>query len=141
MQIYDSRDTIPTLTQNLCFNSTKRNQVYRPNQIAMPGSQWKKDEVAVIVYFASRGAGHEGCRQILALKTAGQTSEPRSMLAVRGKLDAVRRVPGLWTESSGWIRPAVDAWLLQLGVENLQAFVGAGDEEIAMIPMVSCPRK
>ena len=103
----------------------------------MPGTQWKKYEIAVVVYFASRGAGHEGCRQILGLKTAGQNSEPRSILAVRGKLDTVRRIPGLWTELSGWIRPAVDEWLLSLGVENLEAFIGVGNEEIAMIPLVS----
>ncbi|KAL8856887.1 MAG: hypothetical protein Q9178_006476 [Gyalolechia marmorata] len=103
--------------------------------ITMPGSQWNKDELAVVVYFASRGAGHEGCRQILALKTAGKTPEPRSMLAVRGKLDTVRRIPGLWNEWSGWIRPAVDAWLLDMGVENLEALIGVGNEEIAMVPL------
>lgn len=106
----------------------------------MPGTQWNKYETAVVVYFASRGASHEGCRQILELKTAGQSSEPRSILAVRGKLDTVRRIPGLWTES-GWIRPAVDAWLLSLGVENLEAFIGVGNEEIEMIPFVSYSRK
>ncbi len=59
------------------------------------------------------------------------------MLAVRGKLDTVRKIPGLWTDSSGWIRLAVDVWLLHLGVENLEAILGVGNEELAMVDWVS----
>ncbi|KAL8789531.1 MAG: hypothetical protein Q9213_001144 [Squamulea squamosa] len=75
------------------------------------------------VYFASKGASHESCRKILALKLAEQQPEPRSMLAVRGKLDQIRKIPGLWDDISGWDQAAVDQWLVDLGVENLRALV------------------
>lgn len=99
-------------------------------------AHWSNHETVVVVYFASRGAGHEACRKILALKCAGTEPEPRTMLAVRGKLDQIRKIPGLWNETNGWDRAAVDTWLVRQGVDNLEALVGVGYEEIGLVPQV-----
>ena len=98
-------------------------------------AQWSLLETAVAVYFVSRGSGHEGCRRILAFKYPGQL-EPRSMLAIRGKLDQIRKIPGLWKDVGGWDRTAVDAWLVGLGIHNLEAMVRVGKAEIDMVPQV-----
>lgn len=90
-----------------------------------------------MVYFASRGASHEACRRILALKCARAQPESRSMLAVRGKLDQVRKTQGLWDEMSGWNLTEVDKWLMALEVEDLSSLVAVGKEELDVIPPVS----
>ena len=69
--------------------------------IRMP-SQWTRQELAIVVYFASRGAGHEACRKILLRKVAGKRPEERTLLAIRGRLDQIRHVEGLWNDTTGW---------------------------------------
>ncbi|KAL9009165.1 MAG: hypothetical protein Q9173_005784 [Seirophora scorigena] len=56
------------------------------------------------------------------------------MLAVRGKLDKIRKIPSLWDEVHGWDRNAVDTWLLSLGVDNLEALVRVRIEDLQSIP-------
>ena len=67
----------------------------------MPYRRWTNPEIAIIVYFAFRNAGHEGCRKILNLKTAGQFEEPRTTLSIRNKLDDIRKIDSLWDEAEG----------------------------------------
>ena len=101
-------------------------------------SKWDDSEVAVVVYFASRGASHEACRKILALKCAGRCASGQTLLAVRGKLYTVRQNSDLWSEASGWNRGAVDSWLLDLETKSLQDLVAVGEVELSMVPKVSC---
>lgn len=67
----------------------------------MPYRRWTNPEIAIIVYFASRNAGHEECRKILNLKTAGHFEEPRTTLSIRNKLDDIRKIDSLWDEAEG----------------------------------------
>jgi len=106
----------------------------------MPYRRWTNPEIAIVVYFASRNAGHEGCRKILNLKTAGHFEESRTTLSIRNKLDDIRKIDSLWDEAEGWNIAAVDEWLVALGIENLQALVGVGYEELDQIPEVSSYR-
>ena len=103
----------------------------------MPYRRWTGPEIVIVVYFASRNAGHEGCRKILNLKTAGQFEEPRTTLSIRNKLDDIRKIDDLWSETKGWNITAVDEWLVALDVENLHALVEAGYEELQLVPEVS----
>ncbi|KAL9045012.1 MAG: hypothetical protein Q9214_001892 [Letrouitia sp. 1 TL-2023] len=99
----------------------------------MPYNQWDDYETAIVVYFASRHASHDACRQILDLKCAGKHAEPRTVISVRSKLDAIRKIEGLWSDRQGWNRIAVDNWLISLRLPELQAAVGVGKEELSMI--------
>jgi hypothetical protein len=57
--------------------------------------RWTDPETVIVVYFASRNAGHEACRRILEIKAAGQSHQPRTTLSIRNKLDDIRRIDGL----------------------------------------------
>lgn len=52
-----------------------------------------------MVYFISRGVGHEAAVRSSGSKPLGRLPS-RDLYSVRGKVDTIRRVPGLWTESS-----------------------------------------
>lgn len=98
---------------------------------------WSTHETAIVVYFASRCVHAEGCTNILALKTGGTLRMPRTAQDVEGRLEDIRRIPGLWDRQLGWNRPVVDEWLVGIQKGNLRALVGVGFEELQMVLPVS----
>ena len=100
----------------------------------MGGRPWAQDEIAIIVYFASRKVDHESCRRLLSHLAQSQ----RSAYAIRGKLDTVRDMDlGLWSQNAGWNVSAVDWWLLGLNVSNLTSILQIGLPELEMMSAVS----
>ena len=102
----------------------------------MGGKEWTSYETVIIVYFASRGADHEGCAKILDLKKGNKS--PRTTLAVRNRLNEARAIDGLWHEGEGWKLAKVDEWLVAQGVSNLHKAIEVGEEELSRIAPVSC---
>ena len=98
---------------------------------------WDDYETAIVVYFASRRATHEGCKRILSHKSAG--AYERSLFSIRGKLDQVRTIPGLWS-NNGWNLEAVDTWIAGLEISDLQAAITVGYDEMTCVPLVSLGR-
>lgn len=101
----------------------------------MTRQKWSNYEKAIVVYFASRHASHEGCSKILHHKSGG---EPRTIQSIRSKLDGIRKIGGLWDKNERWDIEAVDRWLLTLDVPDLQAALGFGYEELSFVPEVYC---
>lgn len=106
---------------------------------------WTEYEHIIVLYFASRKASHEACAEILHLKSAGQTTVTRSMIAVRCKLERSKGIPGLW-DGTEWNTFAVDSWLMQQSnyVRDIQAAISVGSEELAILERVNTllsPRK
>ena len=100
----------------------------------MGGKEWSTYETAVIIYFASRNADHEGCSKILWHKC----NEARSGFAVRGRLERVRSENRLWTES-GWNRAEVDKWLIGLRLPNLATVTSFNMQELNCMKPVNYP--
>ena len=101
--------------------------------------KWSTEEIAVLVYFASRNADHEACSKIIGLKCG--VEDPRTAGAVRMKLDDVRGNDGsLWDQKSGWSRDRVDEWLVALGLSNLGVLVEVGFVELQAVAAVRDPQ-
>ena len=101
----------------------------------MPYQKWDNFSLAIVVFFASRNAGHEGCSKILHFKSGGK-GEPRSVQSIRGKLDGIRSIGGLWSGKEGWNIGAVDRWLVDLDVPSLRTILSCGLKEVSLIPLV-----
>ena len=94
---------------------------------------WTKAETAVVVYFASRGAGHEACSKIVSLKTELPN---RGVISMRTKINHIRSQHALSNEANGWDLVAVDKFLQSLELLNLEALCGVGQEELSLMPEV-----
>ena len=104
----------------------------------MVNPKWSKEEIAVLLYFASRNADHEACRNIVGRKC--NVENLRTASAVRTKLDDIRRNNDeLWDPKSGWDHGKVDEWLVALGLPNLAALVEVGLEELQAVIAVRSP--
>lgn len=99
----------------------------------MGGRIWTEEEVVTMVYFASRKVDHEGVSKILTIKLSESTVEPRTVLAIRSKLDGIRGIEGLWSSKDGWNIHNVDQWLIGRNVPNLQTCISFGEAELAMV--------
>lgn len=97
-------------------------------------------EIAIVVYFAFRNAGHEECRKILNLKIAEQFEKSWTTLSIRNKLDNIRKIDSLWNEAEEWNVAAVDEWLVALDIENLQALLVTEYKELNQISKMSSYR-
>ena len=101
--------------------------------------RWDDDELAIAIYFASRNAGHEACAKIIQYKTGREHLKPRSSVAVRTKLDDIRKIGNLWHHQTGWNLKAVDEYLEGLHVSDLDALKNVGEKELTLIPEVRIP--
>ena len=99
----------------------------------MGSKQWAKNELFIIVYFASRNVDHQGCCKLLHEKTSDTST--RTLDALRSKLEQIRIINGLWSDSV-WNLTEVDKWLMNLGVGNHPTLMALNDREWAMIAPV-----
>lgn len=101
----------------------------------MGSIKWSAEETAVLIYFASRNAGHEGCSKIVGMKCRLQ--ELRTANAVRQKLLDIRENNvKLYQEESGWDFAKVDEWLVGLGIPKLDALLEVGIHELQAVAAV-----
>ena len=101
----------------------------------MESVKWSKEETAVLVYFASRNANHEGCCQILGMRFG--PDKHRSANAVRQKLSAIRdNNVELCRGKKGWDQTKVDEWLIALGISDLDALLEVRSQELDKVAPV-----
>jgi len=91
------------------------------------GSRWSPVEETVLLYFNSIGVQHEACAALITLKC----DRPRNVIGVRHKLkDLRKKYPSLWdVNTQKWNLDAVDKWLLDQDILNLQRFLSLDQEE------------
>jgi hypothetical protein len=99
--------------------------------------RWSNIELAVIVFFASRGVKHEVCGELLKrrLPTAS-----RNVTAVRGKLRSLREEHRMYDKDTKWDHEAVRKWTesLKLSEDDLKtACLKIEKEDRDLIEMVS----
>jgi len=100
---------------------------------------WQPEEVAVILFFASRGVIQAECHRILLHKCRDSGRSSRNFTAVRGKLLMLRNAQGLvlWgSERKSWNKSAVDQYLQSLQIPNLEAWTSAGEAELNLMAQV-----
>jgi hypothetical protein len=99
----------------------------------MYGQNWSDYELAVIVYFRSRGISQHGCLKMLNAKVAYPPGSQRTLIGVRHKLKEVGR------DFPGWDSPlrTIDHWLSYLVVPNLPAFLSLNATELEMLGKVT----
>ena len=99
------------------------------------GNRWSKVEETILLYFNSRGVQHEACAALITLKC----NRIRSMLGIRHRLEDLRKHnPSLWdVNAQNWNLDAVNMWLLDQNIPNLQSFLSFGREEETIVERVS----
>ena len=99
------------------------------------GIRWSKVEETILLYFNSRGVQHEACAALITLKC----NRTRNMLGIRHRLEDLRKHnPSLWdVNAQNWNLDAVDAWILDQNIPNLQSFLSFCREEETIVERVS----
>ena len=98
----------------------------------MPGSRWTNEEIAVIVYFRSRGISIVHCKDLLELKLPFQ--QHRTLDGVTLKLQVLSRDHQLSDQhTKQWFIDASDNYINSLGLSNLSELTQVGLQERGII--------
>lgn len=101
--------------------------------VNMAGYEWLKEEMAVVVYYASEGVPHSVLVQILCWRQFSRT-----MVAIRNQLNIMRIWENLGGPWSRWNKDAMDRWLDELSEEvNVNGIINPTDEDQQILDMVS----
>jgi len=85
----------------------------------MDSPTWTVLEIAILLYFSSRGVSSQACQDLVGL-----TGTQKSANAVRSRLEDLRRVRGLWNiDLACWNMQAVDEWLRCLDLRGIQLYM------------------
>lgn len=100
----------------------------------MGGPLWQDREMAIILYYASRGVDHEGCLQILRSKSSD--SQSRTAIGVKDKLSQLQSKYGLSDGDGRWDKAKVDQWLCVNGLMDTAILTVLSDRELDQIARV-----
>lgn len=99
----------------------------------MAGYEWLKEELAIVVYYASEGVPHHVLAQLLHRRNF-----TRTMVAVRNQLNAMRVQKKLGEPWSHWNIDAVDKWLDEISDEiDVNEIIKPTDEDQEILNRVS----
>ena len=104
----------------------------------MPGPRWTDSELAVVLFFRSRGASVKTCELLLIHKLPNYRPHARTTSAVFEKLNTARRTLGLLIPGTEeWDLTAVDLHLRKMQLPNLEALTKTQDYELNLMGEVS----
>ena len=95
--------------------------------------RWNDDELAIVIYFVFRNADHEAYVKIIQYKIEKKNLKSRSNVAVRIKLDDIRKIKNLWHHQTDWNLKIVDEYLKNLHVFDFDALKNVNEKKLTLI--------
>jgi hypothetical protein len=100
----------------------------------MAGFDWNDIEIAVLLFYHSRGLCYAACGELVSSKFHSS----RTKVACQGRLARLKSdQPDIYNQNSKtFVNAAVDAYIQSLAVEDLRTYLALEEEERAILQKV-----